>query len=80
MPALALLGGLPMPVAIGTSLVVIAMKPAAGLAGDLASVTIDWQLAAAVTGAAVLGALLGGPWPDGSPRRLCVGSSAGLSS
>lgn len=59
-PALALLGGLPMPVAIGTSLVVIAMKSMAGLAGYLASVTIDWQLAAMVTGAAVLGALLGG--------------------
>ncbi len=30
-PALALLGGLPMPVAVGTSLVVIAMKSFAGL-------------------------------------------------
>lgn len=59
-PALALLGGLPMPVAVGTSLVVIAMKSMAGMAGYLASVTIDWQLAALVTGAAVLGALLGG--------------------
>ncbi|MGB3830112.1 MAG: sulfite exporter TauE/SafE family protein, partial [Ornithinimicrobium sp.] len=45
-PALALLGGLPMPVAIGTSLVVIAMKSMAGLAGYLASVTIDWPMAA----------------------------------
>ncbi len=66
-PALALLGGLPMPVAIGTSLVVIAMKSMAGLAGYLASVTIDWQLAAAVTGAAVLGALLGGPLAERIP-------------
>ena len=60
-PALALLGGLPMPVAVGTSLVVIAMKSMAGMAGYLASVTIDWQMAAMVTGAAVLGALIGGP-------------------
>ncbi|MGB3762338.1 MAG: sulfite exporter TauE/SafE family protein [Ornithinimicrobium sp.] len=59
-PALALLGGLPMPVAIGTSLVVIAMNAAAGLAGHLASVTVDWRMAAMVTGAAVIGALLGG--------------------
>lgn len=59
-PALALLGGLPMPVAIGTSLVVIAMKSMAGLAGYLASVTIDWPMAAMVTGAAVVGALIGG--------------------
>ncbi|MGB5952127.1 MAG: sulfite exporter TauE/SafE family protein [Ornithinimicrobium sp.] len=59
-PALALLGGLPMPVAVGTSLVVIAMKSMAGLGGYLASVSIDWQMAAMVTSAAVLGALIGG--------------------
>lgn len=60
-PALALLGGLPMPVAVGTSLIVIAMKSSAGLAGYLSSVSIDWPLAAAVTAAAVTGSLLGGP-------------------
>lgn len=59
-PALALLGGLPMPVAVGTSLVVIAMKSTAGLAGYLASVQIDWGTAGLVTLAAVLGALVGG--------------------
>ncbi len=59
-PALSLLGGLPMPVAIGTSLVVIAMNSAAGLAGHLASVSVDWRMGAMVTAAAVLGALLGG--------------------
>lgn len=58
-PALALLGGLPMPIAVGTSLVVIAMKSFAGLAGYLSSVTIDWRLAAMVTAAAVVGALIG---------------------
>ncbi|MEU3145485.1 MULTISPECIES: sulfite exporter TauE/SafE family protein [unclassified Streptomyces] len=41
-PALALLGGLPMPVAVGTSLLVIAMKSAAGFAGYLSTVQIDW--------------------------------------
>ncbi|MEV4765484.1 sulfite exporter TauE/SafE family protein [Micromonospora chokoriensis] len=59
-PALALLGGLPMSVAVGTSLVVIAMKSFAGLAGYLSSVHIDWGLAAAVTAAAVVGSLVGG--------------------
>ncbi|MEV0899504.1 sulfite exporter TauE/SafE family protein [Actinoplanes sp. NPDC049802] len=59
-PALALLGGLPMPVAVGTSLLVIAMKSFAGLAGYLAGVHIDWGLAAAVTTAAIAGSLLGG--------------------
>jgi hypothetical protein len=58
-PALALLGGLPMPVAVGTSLVVIAMKSFAGFAGYLSGVPINWGLAGAVTLAAVAGSLLG---------------------
>lgn len=59
-PALTLLGGLSMPVAVGTSLLVIAMKSGAGLAGYLSSVQLDWDLAAMVTAAAVLGSLVGG--------------------
>ncbi|MFG2747048.1 sulfite exporter TauE/SafE family protein [Streptomyces chartreusis] len=59
-PALALLGGLPMSVAVGASLLVISMKSFAGLAGYLASVHIDWGLAALVTATAVVGGLLGG--------------------
>lgn len=59
-PALVLLGGLPMSVAVGTSLLVIAMKSFAGLAGYLASVQIDWSLALAVTAAAVVGSIVGG--------------------
>lgn len=58
-PALALLGGLPMPVAVGTSLIVIAMKSFAGLGGYLTSVQINWTVALAVTAAAVVGALVG---------------------
>jgi uncharacterized membrane protein YfcA len=58
-PALYLLGGLPMPIAVGTSLVVIAMKSLAGFAGFLAHTPIDWTLAAALSTAAVLGSFLG---------------------
>ncbi|MER8088227.1 sulfite exporter TauE/SafE family protein [Streptomyces sp. NPDC058316] len=58
-PALAILGGLPMSIAVGTSLLVIAMKSFAGLAGHLSDVQIDWGLALAVTAAAVVGSLLG---------------------
>jgi len=58
-PALALLGGLPMPIAVGTSLVVIAMKSFAGLAGYLVAIDIDWRLAGMVTAAAVVGAPIG---------------------
>ena len=59
-PALVLLGGVPMATAVGTSLVVIAMKSAAGLFGYLSSTTIDWPLAVAVTAAAVVGSVAGG--------------------
>ena len=59
-PALALLGGLPMPAAVGTSLIVIAMQSFAGLAGHLATEHIDSRLAAMVTAAAVIGAIVGG--------------------
>lgn len=48
-----------MPIAVGTSLVVIAMKSFAGLAGYLSSVHIDWRMAAAVTAAALVGGLVG---------------------
>ncbi|MFI7430052.1 sulfite exporter TauE/SafE family protein [Micromonospora sp. NPDC049836] len=69
-PALALLGGLPMPVAVGTSLVVIAMKSFAGLAGYLSSVSINWGLALAVTAAAVAGSFLGGRLAGKIPAAL----------
>ena len=59
-PALVLLGGVPMATAVGTSLVVIAMKSGAGLVGYLSSTTIDWPLALAVTAAAVVGSVAGG--------------------
>jgi uncharacterized protein len=58
-PALALLGGLPMPAAVATSLVVIAMNSFAGLAGHLSGGQIDWKLAILVSSAAVAGALVG---------------------
>ncbi|MEU9827285.1 sulfite exporter TauE/SafE family protein [Micromonospora chersina] len=69
-PALALLGGLPMPVAVGTSLVVIAMKSFAGLAGYLSSVSIDWGLAAAVVVAAVAGSFAGGRLAGRIPAEI----------
>lgn len=59
-PALTLVGGLAMPAAVGTSLLVIAMQTLAGFTGHLSSVSIDWRLAAAVTAAATLGSLAGG--------------------
>jgi len=63
-PALALLGGLPMPAAVGTSLVVISMQSFAGFAGHLSGESIDWKLAGMVTAAAVIGSVIGGRLTD----------------
>lgn len=72
-PALALLGGLPMSVAVGTSLVVISMKSFAGLAGYLTTVEINWPLTLAVTAAAIVGSLIGaqlaGRIPEAALRK-----------
>jgi uncharacterized membrane protein YfcA len=59
-PALVLFGGLAMEVAVGTSLLVIAMQSFAGLAGHLGSVTIPWTLTLATAGIAVVGSVVGG--------------------
>jgi uncharacterized membrane protein YfcA len=58
-PALALLGGLPMSAAIGTSLLVIALKSFAGFAGHLSQVHIEWPIVLAVSGIALAGSLFG---------------------
>ncbi|WP_437586654.1 TSUP family transporter [Sorangium sp. So ce1000] len=59
-PALVLLGGLPMHAAIGTSLVVFSMKSFAGFAGYLGHVSIDWPLTALMSAAAIAGSAAGG--------------------
>lgn len=70
-PALALLGGLPMPVAVATSLLVVAMKSFAGFAGYALTfgggsvvalnpeTEINWTVTLIVTAGAVVGALIG---------------------
>jgi uncharacterized protein len=58
-PALVLLGGIPMSTAVGTSLVVIAMKSLAGFAGYLGHVEVDWTLAVVVSSSAVVGSIVG---------------------
>jgi hypothetical protein len=58
-PALALFGGLGMKPAVGTSLVVIAVNCAAGLAGHLQHGAFDLRLTALVTAIAMAGAVAG---------------------
>lgn len=58
-PALVLLGKIPMKQAVGTSLLVIAMKSAAGFAGYLGQVQVDWAFMGLFTAVAISGILLG---------------------
>lgn len=73
-PALNLLGGLPMAVAVGTSLLVIAMNSAAGFAGYLFSVSLDWPIVLAFAAAAIAGSFVGtklaGIVPDKALRKV----------
>lgn len=58
-PALVLVACLPMPAAAATSLLVIFMQSAAGLAGHLASARLPWALTIGITASAVAGSLAG---------------------
>jgi hypothetical protein len=58
-PALVLWAGLPMPAAVGTSLLVIVMNTLAGFLGYSAHVAVDYALVAAVAGCAVAGSFAG---------------------
>jgi uncharacterized membrane protein YfcA len=50
---------LPMRLAVGTSLLVIAMNAISGFAGYAGTVPIDWNLVAWFTGTAALGSIVG---------------------
>jgi len=58
-PALVLLAGVPMRQAVGTSLLVIALNSASGLAGYLGTVAIDWRFLGGFTAASIVGAIAG---------------------
>ncbi len=59
-PALVVLVGLPMKIAVGTSLFIIAVKSLLGFVGDFQhQVGIDWQLLLTLSGIAALGLFIG---------------------
>lgn len=58
-PALVLFGGLPIHLAIGTSLFAIVMKNIAALGGHILAVTINWPVTLTFTAIAILGSLFG---------------------
>lgn len=58
-PALVLVAGMPMRLAVGTSLLVITMNALSGFAGYLGHTDIDWTLVAWFTSVAALGSIIG---------------------
>ncbi len=77
-PALALALKLPMPEAIGTSLLVISINSAVALATRLATTTIDWKITIPFTVAAVAGVLTGGKVADRLDAQRSLRWFAGL--
>ncbi|MCO4749665.1 MAG: sulfite exporter TauE/SafE family protein [Flavobacteriales bacterium] len=58
-PALVLVTGLNMKVAVGTSLTIIAFKSLLGFTGDMDHMVMDWNLLLTVTAVALVGMLIG---------------------
>jgi uncharacterized protein len=68
-PALVFFTKLPMKVAVGTSLLIIAMKSLIGFTGDLGHYAMDWSLLSTVSALAVLGIFLGNFWSKNMDNR-----------
>lgn len=58
-PALVLFARLPMKMAVGTSLLIIAAKSLIGFLGDLSNLTIEWNFLLTFTSLSILGIFLG---------------------
>lgn len=73
-PALVLLAGLPMRLAVGSSLLVVTMNAFAGLAGALGHASLDWGFAGALAAATAAGSFGGATLaPHVSPAKLRTG-------
>lgn len=59
-PALVLLAGLPMKEAVGTTLMIIAIKSLLGFTGDIGSLAIDWRFLGVISTISVAGIFIGG--------------------
>jgi uncharacterized membrane protein YfcA len=68
-PALTLLGGLPMYAAVGTSLLVVTLQSSAALAGYVSHTTLDLEPTAWIVGSAVIGSLIGGQFAHRISQR-----------
>ena len=68
-PALVLVAKQPMRLAIGTSLLVIAMNALSGFAGNIGTVPIDWNLIVWFTAVAAIGSVIGSLLSKRAPQR-----------
>jgi uncharacterized membrane protein YfcA len=68
-PALVLVAKQPMRIAIGTSLLVIAMNALSGFAGNIGTVPIDWNLILWFTSTAAVGSVIGSVISGRVPQR-----------
>jgi uncharacterized membrane protein YfcA len=68
-PALVVVVGLPMRLAVGTSLLAIALNSAWGLLGHLRFGGLDWGLTLLFVGGGIIGVLLGGRVADRLPEK-----------
>ncbi len=59
-PALVLLLGVEMPIAVGTSLLIIVANSAVGVISHLSEAAIDWSITGAFVGTAIVGSLIAG--------------------
>lgn len=67
-PALVLVARLPMRLAVGTSLVIIALNALSGFAGYLGKVEIDWTLVGTFTALASAATIAGSHWSNRVPQ------------
>jgi hypothetical protein len=58
-PALVIVAGLPMHMAVGTSLFIIAAKSLIGFTGDISNYSIDWSFLGLFTALAIVGIFIG---------------------
>ena len=77
-PALVVLGRVPMKAAVGTSLLVIALNAASGFLGHRGYEVIPWGFVARFTGVAVIGILAGTALVHHIPTRQLKRAFAGL--
>ncbi len=69
-PALVLLLGLRMSVAVGTSLAIIVINSAAGFTAHLTDSALDWPLILTFSAAAIVGSLIAGRFAKRLPERV----------